>query len=76
MAKNFPEPTRPFLFQKGQKVTHAKTRGDYIIMELPDEAVIEETWEAAYGYVPVSGGPKIYRSQAKMEDGRFIKYET
>ena len=76
MSKGYPIPTCPFKFHRHQVVAHKGTGGNYVIVELPDEAVIEETWEPAYGYVSTKGGPKIYRSQSKMEDGRFINYET
>lgn len=76
MSKDFPIPTYPFKFDRFQIVTHQKTQGRYVIMELPNSAVLEETWEPAYGYVSTKGGPTIYRSQSKMEDGRFINHET
>lgn len=72
----FPEPKRPFKFYLGQSVMHVGTGGSYVITTLPDKAVIEESWEPAYGYRPKSGGPEIFRSQEKMEDGRFAKRES
>lgn len=74
----YPTPTRPFKFCLGEKVQHAKSGGTYIVVELPDGAVLESTWEPAYGYVHVTqpDAAKIFRSQKEMEDGRFVSLDS
>lgn len=65
--------TPPFLFGSFDSVTHLKTGGVYVICGLPSEYVIETTSEPAYVYYKEGGQKKYVRSQAKMEDGRFVK---
>lgn len=78
MIQTLPTFTLPFKFKHGDVIIHAKTLRPYTVCGLPDEYLIEETWEPAYAYRTFSQiggvksiGPKIIRSQAKMEDGRF-----
>jgi hypothetical protein len=66
-----PEPTKPFKFHRYQLVEHIKTGHIYEICGVPDEYVIEKTWEPAYAYL-LPSGIKCIRSQAEMEDGRFV----
>lgn len=69
---HWPIPTRPFKFRRHQHVKHYKG-GEYTIIGLPDEFVIEATREPAYAYrsnkFPTA--PTVIRSQTEMEDGRF-----
>jgi len=61
-----------FMFNEKDIVRH-KNGDDYIILDTPEFARIEETNEPAYYYTRADGNDKRrwMRSQTKMEDGRF-----
>lgn len=66
--------SKPYLFHKFQRVRHVKSGKEYEIRATPDEARIEKGWEPSYLY----GDDEIKyisRSQAEMEDGRFVAVE-
>lgn len=75
---SYPTPALPFKFERGEKIRHLNSGGDYVIVELPDHNVLEATWEPAYGYVKLGDAfdsPFIHRSQKEMEDGRFVSVQ-
>ncbi|WMC09535.1 hypothetical protein PU634_10445 [Oceanimonas pelagia] len=61
-----------YSFSVGDLVRHVKTGGCYHIRGLPDKHRLEATGEPAYLYEAVSDGLIWMRSQAEMEDGRFV----
>ena len=60
-----------FLFPKHSTVEHTKTGTRYIVVITPDRGMLEESDEPAYAYSK-DGSKIFFRSQKKMEDGRFI----
>jgi hypothetical protein len=66
---HWPQATQPIKFMLGEVVKHYKG-GEYVIVGLPNDNVIEKTRECAYAYRSVThpNGPRILRSQAEMEE--------
>lgn len=61
-----------FKFKGGDIVRHVRTKNLYEIKALPDLLRIESTGEPAYAYLGKSDRLVWVRSQAQMEDGRFV----
>ena len=66
-------------FKVGDRVLHVESGGRYVITEMPPSAQMKVNgeWVACYGYrrfapLPSQEGCRFYRTQAEMEDGRFV----